>query len=487
MGVCGADPVAILEGMDNLSVIGSDEQTTLERLGFADNTRMACCARIQKGKIHVALKPQRASTKKISSVENFNFDPSVEKVVIIGNGIAGITAADHIRRRHPKCEIHVVAKESHHLYNRMGLSRLIYGRSAMKGLYLLSEDWYDDYGITIWLNTLVTKVDRDKKEIKLADGDALAYDRLILAMGSSGRVVPLRGFGMDGTFVLREADDAINIRAYAQKYRCQQAVVSGGGLLGLEAAYALHKLGLEVTVLERGAWLMRRQLDERGATFLQQYLSGIGIDVLLQAEVERVQGTRRLHEVVLKDGRQLNTEIFLLCAGITPNIQLAQGAGIEVNRGILVDDHMRTNDPDIFAVGDVAEFESMIYGLWTVSVEQGQVAAINVVGGDGVYTPIVPTTMLKVAGIDLMSIGEFNPRTENDEVIVLEDIEQDEYRKLIISKGRIIGAILIGFPRLAPVVTEVIKSGTDICPVIDQLKDGEWDILKSINPVPNYS
>src|SRR5690606_22550849 len=158
----------------------------------------------------------------------FKFDKSVQKVVIIGNGIAGITAADHLRRRHPTCEISVVAKESHHLYNRMGLSRLIYGRSAMKGLYLLAEDWYEDYSINTLLNTLVTKIDRDKKVVQLADGDSLPYDRLILAMGSSGRVPKIEGMGMEGTFVLREADDAIAMRAYAQKYRSKKAVIAGG-------------------------------------------------------------------------------------------------------------------------------------------------------------------------------------------------------------------------------------------------------------------
>ena len=481
MGVCGADPVAILDGMENLSPISGDEKTTLERLGFADNTRMACCARIQKGHVQVALKPEKASVKQLSIVENFDFDTSVEKVVIIGNGIAGMTVADHLRRRHPHCEIHVIAKESHQLYNRMGLSRLIYGHSAMDGLYLLSDDWFDHYEVDMWLNTLVTQIDRDNQKVILADGETMQYDRLVLAMGSRGRVPDINGMGKQGTFVLREADDAIHIRAYAQEFACQKAVVAGGGLLGLEAAYAIHKLGLDVVVLERGAWLMRRQLDKRGASFLRQYLKGIGIEVLLQAEVDTIIGEERVKKVKLKDAKVLNTDIFLACAGIIPNTKLAEEAGLNVNRGVLVDPMLRTNDPNIYAVGDVVEFEGMVYGLWTVAVAQGQVVAHNIAGGDEeTYTPIIPKTMLKVAGIDLMSVGEFDPRSEEDTVIVIEDIDHDEYRKLVISDGRIIGAILIGFPRLAPTISEAIIEKVNVSGVMDKLYAGKWDVLKDM-------
>lgn len=483
MGVCGADPIAILEGMENLSPISGDEKTTLERLGFADNTRMACCARIQKGQVKVALEPERASARQLSIVENFDFDPSIEKVVIIGNGIAGMTVADHLRRRHPSCEIHVIAKESHQLYNRMGLSRLIYGRSAMDGLYLMGDDWYKDYNIDMWLNTLVTKIDREKQTVILADGNSMEYDRLVLAMGSSGRVPNIEGMGMSGTFVLREADDAIYIRAFAQEYACKKAVIAGGGLLGLEAAYALHKLGLDVVVLERGAWLMRRQLDERGASFLRQYLKGIGIEVLLQAEVEEIIGEQRVRRIHLKDSKVLNAEIFLACAGIVPNTKLADMAGLETNRGVLVDANLRTNDPNIYAVGDVVEFDSMVYGLWTVAVAQGQVVAHNIAGGDNVYTPIIPKTMLKVAGIDLMSIGEFEARSAEDTVITIEDIDHDEYRKMVISGGKIIGAILIGFPRLAPTVSEAIAESVDVSSILDKLQAGKWDVLKDMKVI----
>lgn len=484
MGVCGADPVAILKGQEHLSPPTGDEKTTLERLGFAPNTRMACCARVQ-GAVTVALKPERASaTPKVSRVEHFQYDPAVQKVVIIGNGIAGITAADHIRRRHPLCQIQVVAREQHHLYNRMGLSRLIYGRSAMKGLYLMPESWYDDYQIDCLLNTIVTAIDREQQVIRLADGDTLPYDRLILAMGSASYVPPIIGIDLPGSFVLREADDAIRIRAFAQRNFSRTAVIAGGGLLGLEAAYALHKLGLEVTILERSTTLMRRQLDPRGSYFLHEYLTGLGLEILTEAEVEALEGTGQLRRVRLKDGRVIPADVFLACAGIQSNTDLAAAAGLEVRRGIVVDATMRTSDPHIFAVGDAAEFNGQILGLWTIAVAQAETAAANAVGGQAIYTEIAPYTMLKVAGIDLMSIGQFEASQADDLTIQLEETSEHRYRKLVIREQHIQGAILIGYPRLAPIIKSAIEKKWVVTDCLDALQKGHWDVLEAMGANP---
>ena len=240
MGLCGADPVCILAGMENLSKIGSDERKTLERLGLKPSTRLACMARV-RGPVKLALTPEKPEVYQSSIVAGFRHDTSVKRVVIVGNGIAGVTAADHIRRRHPHCEIHLVGREPHHLYNRMGITRLIYGRSAMQGLYLLPDQWYEDFNITCWLNTQVTQIDSQQRQIALGTGEILGYDRLILTTGSRSFVPPIAGFGGAGTFVLRTAEDAMSIRAYVQKQSCRNAVVAGGGLLGLEAAYGLNK------------------------------------------------------------------------------------------------------------------------------------------------------------------------------------------------------------------------------------------------------
>ena len=212
MGMCGADPVAIVEGMEQLSPVRQDEQSTLQRLGLATNTRLACVAKVQ-GSVVVKLKADPAVAADASRLRSFSFDRSVKNVVVIGNGIAGTTAADHVRRRHPECSITVIGREPHLLYNRMAIERLIYGRSAMQGLYLLPESWYQEHDVTSILNTRVTAISRLSKEIVLGTNERLPYDRLILAMGSRSTVPSIEGFGQPGTFVLREAGDAMAVRS----------------------------------------------------------------------------------------------------------------------------------------------------------------------------------------------------------------------------------------------------------------------------------
>ncbi len=486
MGVCGADPVCVVAGMEHLSPVSDDEQATLERLGYAENTRMACCARIN-GPVTISLTPERAGAAPSQRVEGFEYDPEVQRVVIVGNGIAGVTAADHVRRRHPDCEIDVVADEPYPLYNRMGIARLVYGRSAMVGLQLLPDAWYEDNQVTCWLNTRATALDRERRELTLGTGETLPYDRLILATGSDSFLPEIEGYGVQGTFVLRRAADAFAIRTFAQEHGAQNAVIAGGGLLGLEAAYALRKIGLHVTVLERGPTLLSRQLDGRSAELLSDYLQGLGLHISLAAETAALHASEgRLREVALADGSTLPADVFLVAAGITPLVELARGSGLEVGRGIVVDDAMRCSDPAIFAVGDVAEHSGRIYGLWPAAVEQGEIAAENALGGTRLYAGTVPVTMLKVVGVDLLSIGRFQEQ-EGDTVIVLEDEQEHSYRKLVIERDRIVGAILIARQQDSPHVTNAVKDGRDVSSLLDALRRGDWDVLGAATPEPDLA
>jgi nitrite reductase (NADH) large subunit len=478
MGVCGADPVCVADGMEHLSAISDDERSTLDRLGLAENTRMACCARVQ-GPVTMKLEPERPAKPSLSRIAQFTFDRSVERVVVLGNGIAGVTAADHVRRRHPLAQIDVVAEEPHHLYNRMGIARLIYGRSAMQGLYLNPERWYEEHGITPWLNTRARSIDRLRKRVLLGTGEALPYDRLILATGSRSFVPPIEGFGAAGTFVLRTADDALGLRAFAQRHGAQRAVVAGGGLLGLEAAYALHKLGLRTAVLERGDRLLRRQLDARAAALLQGYLEGLGLEIVTGAETVALEGNGRVSMALLADGRGLEVDVFLAAAGIAPNAELAKAAGLAVNRGVLVDERMRTQDYSILAAGDVAEHAGRVHGLWPVAVEQAEVAADNAVGGSKEYQGSIPFTMLKVVGVELTSIGRFEEQT-GDEVVAIEE-PGGKYRKLVIEDGRIAGAILLGYSAEVAAVRTAISRGFDVGGVMDALRAGRWNALAALS------
>jgi NADPH-dependent 2,4-dienoyl-CoA reductase/sulfur reductase-like enzyme/ferredoxin len=478
MAVCGADPVAIKDGMDNLGPIGDDERSTLDRLGYAENTRLACAARVM-GKVCVSLEPERPARPTSSQIADYDFDRDVERVVVLGNGIAGVTAADHVRRRHPLCAIDLVADEPYHLYNRMGIARLIYGRSAMQGLQLLPDTWYDDNAITTWLNTRARRIDREAREVELASGETLPYDRLILTAGSTGRVPPIGGFGVPGTFVLRSADDALRIRSYSQQHECLNATVAGGGLLGLEAAYALHKLGMRATVVEAAERLMLHQLDDRASEILRDYLEGLGLQILLGSSIAEVTGKERVRAVTLADGDTLPTDLFLVCAGIAPNVRLARDAGLEVERGVVVDDRMRTSDPAIFAAGDVAEHRGELHGLWPTAVGQAEVAADNVVGGSKEYTGAKPVTVLKVVGIELTSVGRFQPQ-EGDEVIALEEDEGQRYRKLVISDDRIVGAILLGYSQEVSPTRTAITRELDVSSAREDLRAGDWEVLDEL-------
>jgi NADPH-dependent 2,4-dienoyl-CoA reductase/sulfur reductase-like enzyme/ferredoxin len=480
MGVCGADPVAIVSGMENLSEITDDERATLERLGKAANTRMACCCRV-KGPAAVSLTPEEPQELTPSQLLRLDFDRSVERVVVIGNGIAGITAADYVRRNHPECSIDVVSDETHHLYNRMAITRLIYGRSAMQGLYLNPDTWSESHSITEWLNTRAQSIDRDAGKVTLGTGEELPWDRLILATGSESFVPAIGGWGTPGTFVLRSADDALQVRAFAQLNGAKRAVVAGGGLLGLEAAYALLKLGLQTTVLERSERLLRRQLDERAGELLTRYLEGLGLTIWTRAETAEVAHNGRLGEVVLKDARSAPADVLIAAAGIAPNVDLAKNAGLETGRGVVVDEHMRTSDERIFAAGDVAEFGGQVSGLWPAAVDQARVAAeAAVLKETSPYQGTVPVTVLKVVGVDLTSIGEIEPRSPDDEVIVEEDENVLRYGKLIISEGQIIGAILLGYSKEVAYVTSAVKQGWDVTPALNALREGRWDVLERL-------
>lgn len=472
MGACGADPVAILKGEENLSDKGAEEQSTLERLGYFKRVRMACSAQVN-GNVTIDLDPQ-ASASQQTLVPKFSLDHSVKHVVIIGNGIAGVTAADYLRRFHPTLNIDLIGSEKYPLYNRMAISKLIYTSSGMQGLMLLPEDWYKVRMITNWLNTRAKSIDTQQKLVQLATGEQINYDKLILTAGSEANLPPIEGFGCDGCFCLRSADDAMRIRDYVQTNDSRFAVVAGGGLLGLEAAYALLKIGLRVTVLERSEHLLKRQLDAKAANILHDYLSGLGLHIQYQSEVARVSGDNKVAEITLKNKTSEKCDVLLVAAGIAPNTALASDAGLKTNRGVIVNSQLKA-DEDIYVAGDLAEMDSApgtIPGLWTVAVEQGKTAALNALGDHNEYQHKPQPTALKVVGVELLSMGDFNGK-ETDHIIA--QAQDGRYRKLILRDGKVMGAILLGYPDLKNTVIKWVLDQADLSDKVEALEQGEWE------------
>jgi NAD(P)H-nitrite reductase large subunit len=348
----------------------------------------------------------------------------------------------------------------------------------MQGLYLLPEQWYDEHSVTAWLNTVATSLHLRSRVVRLGTGDTLPYDRLILAMGSSAALPSIEGLDRPGSFVLREAADAMRIRAYAQQQRARRAVVAGGGLLGLEAAYCLHQLGLHVTVLERGSRLLSRQIDPRCSEIVADHFARAGITLVRKAETDRVVGSPAVTSVLLKDGRTLPCEVFLTATGIRPNVDLARDAGVPVGKGILVDDRMQTRVPGVFAAGDVAEHGGKVLGLWPVATEQAEAAAVNALGGHQVVPVENPATILKGVDLELFSIGRVEPEP-GDEVVTSDLPAVPSYRRLVVSRGRAVGATVLGHhPADLTAAQKAVRDNAAVGPMsLGVLRSGNWSVL----------
>jgi NADPH-dependent 2,4-dienoyl-CoA reductase/sulfur reductase-like enzyme/ferredoxin len=468
VGMCGADPIAVLAGAKHLSELGDEEATTLRRLGLPTHVRLACSARtLGTGGVSISTNPDDVPAG--TNVEEQVAPSAITSVVIIGNGVAGVTAAEEVRRLQPDCDIHLIGRESFQFYNRMAISRIVYDRNAMIGLAVKPDEFYDEQRITSWLNTQVRAINRGKRTVELATGEVLPWDRLILATGSSSNVPPIPGANLDGVFVLREATDALALRAYAQEHGARHAAVVGGGLLGLEAAHALHQLGLQTTVLEGAPRLLPRFLDEEGSQVMAAHFDREGVAVRCGVTVEAIVGQSEVDGVHLGEHGHVPADLVVICAGITPNVDLARSAGLVVNRGIVVDTSMRTSAAGIFAAGDTAEFDGAIVGLWATAATQAEVAARNALGGDETYEPVPPAAVLKGAGIELTSVGRITPEPD-DRWIRRGSPTEGTYALLRVdSAGRLAGAILIGRPGPARHAVTAMHGDRDPTPVFAAL------------------
>jgi nitrite reductase (NADH) large subunit len=432
----------------------------------------------------------------------------MQRYVIVGNGIAGVTAAQSIVRADPAAEVSIFGEEPYPYYQRPRLWEFLAGEIEQQTLYFRPLEWYAAKGIEVHLGVRVTVLDPTEHRLTLADGSSIFYDRLLLATGARPFVPPFTGADKDGVFTLRTLDDAWAMRVYAcgeplrvgglsrdrrdrsrkaQDRRrrtagdVRSAVVIGGGLLGLETARALLSLGLDVSVLEFAPHLLPRQLDAEGGQVLQTRLEAMGLHFLTDVATETILGNEAVRSVRLKDGRVVDGELVLISTGIRPRIELARAAGLEVNRGLMVDEQLRTSAADVYAAGDVAEFEGVVYGIIPAAIEQARVAAANMVTGRRslqrpTYSGTVPTTTLKIVGIDLTCLGDST--ASGDEYLVLRQVDPATgvYRRLALRDGKIIGAILLGDTQNVRPLKQLIATGRDVSAYSDQLLDESLDL-----------
>jgi nitrite reductase (NADH) large subunit len=365
-----------------------------------------------------------------------------EPLVVVGNGMAAARLVDELTKRaQGRYAIAVVGDEPRLAYNRVLLSSVLAGETASHDIELKPAGWWRECGVTLKYGCVATEIDVGRRELRIANEENIAFSRLVIATGSTPLRLNVPGADLAGVHTFRDSRDVdLLLTLAAQKKR---VVVVGGGLLGLEAAYGLAKAGTSVTLVHLMDRLMERQLDAPAAELLKSLVERKGIKVLLNANTARLHGERRVEAIELIDGRRIDADAVIFAAGIRPNIALAKDAGIAVNRGIVVDDYLQTGAPDIFALGECAEHRGICYGLVEPAYEQARVLAQHLAGGAAVYSGSVVATNLKVSGVSVFSAGDFMG-ADGAETIVLNDSRAGTYKKLVVSDGRLTGAVLVG-------------------------------------------
>ena len=381
-------------------------------------------------------------------------------VVIVGNGVAGVTAARTIKEKNPNTKVTIYTDENSNYYPRPRLYEILSGKSDPKDIVVFSDEGYKKQGITVHLDKKAVKIDTEQKKLILDDQTEVSYDKLILANGAHCFVPPIKGSEKKGTFTLRNIKDAMTIREYTKNTK--KAIIIGGGLLGLEFAFALRKLGQQVTVIELSQRLLPRQLDIDGATILKERIEALDINIVLGAKTAEILGKEKVTGVLLDSGKTIQGDLVLISAGIRCNIALATESGINVNRGVIVDNYLKTSADNIYAIGDIAEFNGTVYGIIPAAVDQAKNAAENIQGKQTIYEGTVPTNTLKVMGIDLTSAGLVNPEDTKYEEIKETDKKKGIYKKLVLDKGKIVGAIILGETKPVHSIKRLIAQETDV-------------------------
>ncbi|MBV5266368.1 nitrite reductase large subunit NirB [Pinisolibacter aquiterrae] len=394
----------------------------------------------------------------------------MQKLVVIGAGMASGRVLEHLFESAPSAfEVTLFNAEPRGNYNRIMLSPVLSGEKSYEEIVTHDDAWYAENAVACRFGEPVVSIDRDRKVVVGAKGE-VAYDKLVIATGSSPFIVPVPGKDLPGVVAYRDLDDTnAMIEASVPGAR---AVVIGGGLLGLEAAAGLRLRGMEVTVVHLMGHLMERQLDEAAGYLLRKDLEKRGITVLTRASTKAILGTEKVEGVALEDGSVIPADLVVMAVGIRPETRVAKAAGVEVNRGIKVDAQMRTSDPDVFAVGECVEFEGILFGLVAPLYDQAKVLAATLLGETAAFTPKELSTKLKVTGCDLFSAGDFAEGEGRDD-IVLRDPARGIYRRLVLEGDRVLGAVMYGDTAEGGWFFDLIRDGTDVGAMRDTLIFGQ--------------
>lgn len=397
-----------------------------------------------------------------------------ERLVIVGMGMAAARLVDELTAKAlGRYSIAVIGAEPHRAYNRVLLSSLLASEVEEKDIELKPAAWWRQRGVTTIFGRKVERIDREASCVTLDDGSRVDYDQLVLATGSDPIRLPLPGADLNGVLTFRDLADIERIRAHMKSGA--RAVVIGGGLLGLEAAYGLAKAGVQTSVVHLMDRLMERQLDAEAGAMLADAMIARGIDLHLNAQTKAIKGDRCVEAVDLGDGAIIPADLVIMSVGIRPQADLARAAGLAVNRGIVVDDSLTTSDPQIHALGECAEHRGIAYGLVEPAYEQARILAGSLAGASALYAGSVTATNLKISGVAVFSAGDFSGG-EMTQSIVLRDPGMKTYRKLVLKRDgggtRLVGCVLYGDTQDGLWYFDLIKRGAPVDSFRDVLAFG---------------
>lgn len=397
------------------------------------------------------------------------------RLVVIGNGMAGMKTVEELVKLAPEAyEITVIGAEPFGNYNRIMLSPVLTGEKTLPEIMIHDFDWYEKHNVELICGHSAETVNRHKRLVKLDDGREIHYDKLVLATGSVPFIVPVPGHNLEGVVTFRDILDVQRLLKECEAHK--KVAVIGGGLLGLEAANGLVKQGMDVTVIHDMPHLLNRQLDPMASELLKESLEARGMKfklATLTTEICADPVSGKLNKLKFKDGSEIDADLCVMAVGIRPNIKLAQSIGLQVARGILVNDTMQTFDPRVYAVGECVQHRGDLFGLVAPLYDQAKVCANHLAGlGFARYQKAPQATTLKVSGINLFSAGDFSD-ADNTESIVLRDTARGVYRKLTIKDNKLVGSVMFGDTRDGNWYFELINNGADISAIRHQLMFGQ--------------
>jgi nitrite reductase (NADH) large subunit len=399
----------------------------------------------------------------------------MKRYLIVGDGVAGARASVKIRDTDPEGEVNILTEEAYPFYYRVRFPDLIAGEIEFKDIVIHTKEYYQSRKISLHLEERAVGGNLEKKEIATQSGKAYAYDCLLVATGGYAFVPPIKGVEKKGVFTLRSMQDAISFKKFMPGV--QQAILIGGGLVGLETGGALLKQGIKVAVIEYNPRILPRQTDPEGAKILQGKMEKMGFSFYLSAQSDEIVGKETVEGLRLKDGRMVNGQMVIISAGVRPNVQLAKALGLETKDGILVNDRMETKIEGVYAAGDVAEHRGRCYGLWPAAQRQGEVAGINMAGGSTLYQGTVVSNKLKVVGVDLTAIGDIDAEGKL-ECVVRSDLEKGVYRKVAFKEDRIVGCLFLGDIKGVPEIQNAIEKNVNAKDVKHLILEKEFDFKR---------